>query len=83
MGCKTYDIKPVDIRLRDPALELVGHVLRRADDRCAEAADADVLRDGVLGPLRDAGQRLGPALDGGSGASQHTHRTQWGLGGGT
>jgi len=56
------DVKPIDICLIDPALELISD-LRWSPNYCgAETPDGEVLSYGGFGPFWDTGERLGPGL---------------------
>lgn len=52
---RAYEIKTIDAGFVDPDFKAVGDLGGRADEDGAVAADADVVGDGVLGPLRIRG----------------------------
>jgi len=63
-GEGTYKVETINVSLLNPLLEDIGDLLRVTDNGGAETANGDVLGDGDLGPLGDAGGGAGPHLDG-------------------
>ena len=62
----TYEIKPIDVGLVDPALKLIGDLGSRADRRGTESAHGDQCGHGVFGPLFDRRRGMGECFHRGS-----------------